>query len=329
MSRMGIVGAGAFGTALAVLAARNGHRPLLWSHGDAAAAAINRRQCNEVHLPGIPLDPAIRATTDMAALAGSKALLLAAPAQSMRQVARRLKGHVGPLTPLVICAKGIEHETGLLMDQVLAQEIPGARVAVLSGPGFAAEIATGLPAAVTLAGPDPDELRQLAAMIATPEFRIYFSADVTGAQIGGAVKNVLAIACGIVDGKKLGQSARAALVSRGFAEMRRLGLALGAQGETLAGLAGLGDLILTGTSPASRNYSVGRRLGEGGSLAEWCATSRAVAEGVHTAPVLVRLAAKWQVDMPICAAVAAVLEGELELDAAIHGLLTRPLTREL
>ncbi|HFQ16020.1 MAG TPA: NAD(P)-dependent glycerol-3-phosphate dehydrogenase [Rhodobacteraceae bacterium] len=329
MSRIGIVGAGAFGTALAALAARNGHQPLLWSHGEAAAAAINGRHCNEAHLPGVVLDPAIRATTDMAALAASEALLLVTPAQSVRAVVRRLKAAIGPGTPLVICAKGIEHETGLLMDQVLAQEWPGARVAVLSGPGFAAEIAAGLPAAVTLAGPDPDELRRLAAMIATPAFRIYFSADLAGAQIGGAVKNVLAIACGIVDGRRLGQSARAALVSRGFAEMRRLGLAMGAQGETLSGLAGLGDLILTGTSTASRNYSVGRRLGEGGSLDEWCAANRAVAEGVHTAPVLMTLAAKWRVDMPICAAVAAVLAGDLELDAAIHGLLTRPLTREI
>jgi glycerol-3-phosphate dehydrogenase (NAD(P)+) len=255
-------------------------------------------------------------------------VLSVAPAQHTREVLRTFAPHARPGLPVVLCSKGIEQGTLKLMTEVLAEEIPQARAAVLSGPGFASDVARGLPAAVTLACEDAQLAAILSRAIAIPQFRLYASQDLTGAEIGGAVKNVLAIAAGITEGRGLGRSAHAALVTRGFAEMARLGQAMGASLETLSGLAGLGDLMLTCSSPQSRNMSAGIALGRGESLESIMAGRRAVTEGVATAPAVVALARRAGVDMPICEAVCAVLDGRLTVDGAIDALLARPLTSE-
>jgi glycerol-3-phosphate dehydrogenase (NAD(P)+) len=323
--RIGVVGAGAWGTALAQVVAADGDETLLWARENEVVESIKAAHENALFLPGLPLSPSIRATGQLADLAACDAFLVVTPAQHLRAVLGRLPAGA---KPLVLCAKGIEEGTGLLMHEVAQAVQPGAPIAVLSGPTFAHEVAKGLPTAVTLAAEDRALGERLIARIARPHFRPYLSDDVAGAEVGGAVKNVLAIACGVVEGKGLGQNARSALISRGFAEMTRFGLAKGARAETLAGLAGLGDLVLTCSSPASRNFSLGKGLGEGLSAAALLGDRPTVAEGAFTAPVLKRAAAALGVDMPIVAAVCALLSGEASADEVVGDLLARPLKSE-
>lgn len=322
---IGVIGGGAWGTALAQVAAAGGRETLLWAREPEVVAGINTAHENSAFLPGVALSPAVRAVGDLAALAATHALLVVTPAQAMATVLGHLAGQAP--RPLVICAKGIA-PSGRSMAEVAADALPGWPVAVLSGPTFAAEVARGLPTAVTLACADEALGRALAERLAQPAFRPYWSADVAGACIGGAVKNVLAVACGVVVGRGLGENARAALISRGFAEMLRYGLARGASAETLGGLSGLGDLVLTCGSTQSRNLSLGVALGRGQSAAEALAGKASVAEGAATAPILAADAAARGVDMPIAAAVAALVAGTASADAVIERLLSRPLRAE-
>ena len=315
-----VIGGGAWGTALAQVAARAGLCTTLWAREAEVVEAVNERHENPVFLPGAALEPSIRATSDLADVAGSDAWLLVTPAQHMRAV---LEQAPASEAPVVLCSKGIEEGSGRLLHDVAAEARPGAPIAVLSGPTFAHEVAAGLPTAVTLASKDESLAAQLRDSLARPEFRIYVSDDVAGAEIGGAVKNVLAIACGVVEGRGLGQNARAALIARGFAEITRFGAAFGARPETLAGLSGLGDLVLTCSSTSSRNYSLGKGLGEGKSAAELMGDRTTVAEGAFTAPVLARLAKERGIDMPIVAAVDRLLAGA-SVDSTLEQLLSRP-----
>jgi glycerol-3-phosphate dehydrogenase (NAD(P)+) len=318
---LGIIGGGAWGTALAQVASAGERETLLWALEPDVVEAVNGRHENPVFLAGVPLNPAIRATSNLTELDGCDAWLIVTPAQHMRAV---LEGAPGCDKPLILCSKGIEEASGELLHRVARQVCPNAPVAVLSGPTFAHEVAKGLPTAVTLAAEDAALAKQLRDRIAQPTFRIYVSDDVAGAEIGGAVKNVLAIACGVVEGRGLGQNARAALVGRGFAEMTRFGVAFGARRETLAGLSGLGDLVLTCSSTSSRNYSLGLGIGQGRSAAELMANSKTVAEGAFTAPVLARLARDKGIDMPIVDAVDALITDRANVDQALDALLTRP-----
>tara|TARA_R110002124_G_scaffold2874_1_gene19090 strand:- start:4513 stop:5523 length:1011 start_codon:yes stop_codon:yes gene_type:complete len=322
--RIGVIGGGAWGTAIAQMLCREGQEVILWCLEAEVAEAINTGHENTVFLPGVPLKPALRATTSLADLYDQDALFAVAPAQHTRKTLAALKDHIRPGTPVVLCSKGIELSTGKFMTEVLADELPEASPAVMSGPSFAIDVAKGLPTAVTLAVKDDVIGSELIQAISTPTFRPYLSGDLLGAEIGGAVKNVLAIACGIALGKGLGRSAHAALIARGSAEMTRLALALGAERETMSGLSGLGDLVLTCSSETSRNMSCGLALGRGETLDSIMAARNAVTEGVATAPVLRRLASQHHVDMPICDAVAAVIEGEISVDEAIKTLLMRP-----
>ena len=320
MNRIAVIGGGAWGTALAQVAAKAGRDVLLWAMEEEVAHAINSAHENPVFLPGIPLDPAIRATTHIDDIGNCDAWLVVTPAQHMRPVLERAPRCD---VPRVLCSKGIEEHRRELLHQVAAEACPGAPVAVLSGPTFAHEVARGLPTAVTLAAEDAAVAEHLRDSLALPTFRIYLSDDVAGAEIGGAVKNVLAIACGVVEGRGLGQNARAALIARGFAEMTRFGLAFGARRETLAGLSGLGDLVLTCSSTSSRNYSLGKGMGEGRSASELMTDRRTVAEGAFTAPVLADLARERGIDMPIVDSVARLLEGAT-VDSVLEELLSRP-----
>jgi glycerol-3-phosphate dehydrogenase (NAD(P)+) len=323
--RIGVVGGGAWGTALAQVTAANGEPVTLWAREPEVVASVNTARENPLFLKGLALSPSIRATGDLADMAGCEALLIVSPAQHLRSI---IAGLPAAGTPLILCAKGIEDATGLLMHEVAHALRPEAPIAVLSGPTFAHEVAAGLPTAVTLAVADGALGEKLAARIARPWFRPYLSDDVAGAEVGGAVKNVLAIACGVVEGRRLGQNARAALISRGFAEMTRFGLAKGARAETLAGLAGLGDLVLTCSSTSSRNFSLGKGIGEGARPADLLADRRTVAEGAFTAPVLKRAAEALGVDMPIVAAVCALLAEQASVDEVVGRLLARPLRAE-
>ncbi|MBV5256821.1 NAD(P)-dependent glycerol-3-phosphate dehydrogenase [Synechococcus moorigangaii CMS01] len=327
-ARLGIIGAGAWGTALAQAAARAGTPSTLWAFEPEVAAAINETHENPVFLKGIKLDPAIRATNNAADLSACGAWLVVTPAQHMRASLEAFRAHLRPGTPVALCSKGIERGSLKLMSDVLGETLPHAVPAVLSGPSFAADVARGLPTAVTLACTDASAGEKLIAMIGSASFRPYLADDLIGAEIGGSVKNVLAIAAGIVEGRELGRSAHAALIARGFAEMTRLAVALGAQRETLTGLCGLGDLVLTCSSPQSRNMSCGLALGRGESLADIMAARNSVTEGVATAPAVMELAARHHVDMPICEAVAAIVSGKASVDAAINALLARPFTSE-
>jgi len=321
IERLGVIGGGAWGTALAQVAASGGRDTVLWAMESDVVEAINAAHENPVYLPGQKLDPAIRATGDIAALGDCDAWLVVTPAQHMRSV---LDAAPSSATPLILCSKGIEERSGRLLHDVAKEARPEAQVTVLSGPTFAHEVAAGLPTAVTLASEDEAFGEALRDRIASPKFRIYLSDDVAGAEIGGAVKNVLAIACGVVEGKGLGQNARAALIARGFAEMTRFGLANGARRETLAGLSGLGDLVLTCSSTSSRNFSLGKGIGEGRSAADLMSDRRTVAEGAFTAPVLARLAEERGIDMPIVAAVDGLLAGRFTVDEVLEQLLARP-----
>jgi glycerol-3-phosphate dehydrogenase (NAD(P)+) len=319
--KLGIVGGGAWGTALAQVAASGGREALIWALEPEVVDSINGRHENTLYLANVPLSDGVRATGDLAELEACDAWLVVTPAQHTRSV---LESAGDCAKSLILCSKGIEERTGLLLHEVARECCPDAHIAVLSGPTFAHEVARGLPTAVTLAAEDPDLGEQLRGRLARPAFRIYVSDDVAGAEIGGAVKNVLAIACGVVEGRGLGQNARAALIGRGFAEMTRFGLACGAKRETLAGLSGLGDLVLTCSSTSSRNYSLGVGLGQGRSAAELLADRRTVAEGAFTAPVLDRIAGERGVDMPIVAAVHALIAGRAGVDQVLDDLLSRP-----
>lgn len=320
-----VVGAGAWGTALANAMAMQ-EEVLIWAREPEVAAAINATHLNPLFLPDVPLSPRVRATTDLAALSGIDLWLVVPPAQFLGRVLAEAPLSQRPT--LVLCAKGIEAGSHRLMADVAAAAAPGAPIAVLSGPSFAAEVAKGLPTAVTLATATEAEAAALAERIARPTFRPYASDDIVGAEIGGAVKNVLAIACGVVIGAGLGENARAAIIARGFAEMTRFGIARGARAETLAGLSGLGDLVLTCGSTQSRNMRLGMALGEGKSAAEALAGKLSVAEGAATAPVLVEAAAATDVEMPISAAVADLLAGRATVVEVVGRLLSRPLTTE-
>ena len=322
--KLGVIGGGAWGTALAQVAAVGGDEVMLWAREAEVVAAINATRENASFLKGVPLSDQIQATGDLGDLDACEALLVVTPAQHMRAV---LSDTPVGTRPLVLCAKGIEAGTQKLMSEVAAECCPDAAIAVLSGPTFAHEVAQGLPTAITLACEDAAIGQQLAARIAKPHFRPYVSQDVIGAEIGGAVKNVLAIACGVVDGAGLGQNARAALIARGFAEMSRFGLARGAKAETLAGLSGLGDLVLTCSSTSSRNFSLGKGLGEGQSAAALLADRKTVAEGAHTAPVLQQAAKAAGVEMPIVDAVCALL-ANVDVRDVVTSLLARPLRGE-
>jgi glycerol-3-phosphate dehydrogenase (NAD(P)+) len=329
LQSVGIVGAGAWGTALAITSRRAGRDVLIWAYEPETLADINRNHRNAVYLSGVSLDPSIEATGRLNEVANCDLLLLATPTQNVREIAGELAPYLNQQQPLVICSKGIEQASGKLISEVVDEVAPGSQIAVLSGPSFAAEVARGLPAAVTLATAEEALGRGLSYALSHPPFRCYWSDDVTGAEIGGAVKNVYAIAAGIVAGKKFGASAHAALVTRGFAEMARFGAALGARRETLTGLSGLGDLILTCGSPQSRNMSLGIELGKGRSLAEVLGKRLTVTEGVYTASAVVEMAAARGIDMPIAQAVHAVISGLATVDEAIEALLARPLRAEV
>ncbi len=323
---IGVIGAGAWGTALAQALASDGSDVLLWAREPELVAEINADHTNSWFLPRAELASGITATNHIGDFTNADTLLLVTPAQHVAAVLSAL-----PDAPrdLVLCAKGIEAGTGRLMAEVAAEAAPSATLAVLSGPTFAHEVAAGLPTAVTLACAGGDaQWARLAPKLARPTLRPYYSDDVIGAEIGGAVKNVLAIACGVVAGLGLGENARAALIARGYAEMTRFGLARGARAETLAGLCGLGDLVLTCSSTASRNFSLGKALGEGLSAAEALAGKLSVAEGAHTAPILAKLAAREGVAMPIVAAVDRLIGGAASARAVVAELLARPLKDE-
>jgi glycerol-3-phosphate dehydrogenase (NAD(P)+) len=325
MARIGVIGGGAFGTAMACVVRRSGHEVVLWAREPEVVAAINADRLNPVFLPGVRLVPGIVATAELGRAAGADFLLLAPPAQHMRAVTAQLRPRLAAGTPVVTCSKGIERGTCALMSQVIAETLPAARVAVLSGPTFANEISIDLPTAVALACPDPALGRRLAGDIENPRFRILLTDDVIGTQLGGVLKNVLAIACGIVTGKKLGNNARAMLVALGLAETARLGRAMGARLETFMGLAGIGDMDLSCHSPTSRNMSLGIALGEGRKLHDVLRERVTVQEGVHSAAGVAALAQRYGVEMPITAAVDRVLNHGADMDEAIGRLLAHPV----
>lgn len=324
MTDVGIIGGGAWGTALALVAARAGNDVTLWARDPGTVEAIAARHENPSYLPGITLDPRIAATADIAEAAGARIVILAVPAQTLRSVAILAAPHVAQGSAAIVAAKGLERGTGRRMTEVIAETIASATPAVLSGPSFAADVARGLPTAVTIAAAEESLALELCRALASPAFRPYGETDVIGVEIGGAVKNVLAIAAGIVAGRKLGASALAALIARGFAELRRLAEALGARPETLMGLSGLGDLVLTCAGPQSRNFAYGETVGAGGSRSG----HHRLAEGAETAAVARDLARHLGVETPVVDAVAAILDGDLSIDAAIEGLMARPLKRE-
>ena len=329
MDRIGIIGAGAWGTALAAVAGRAGRDVVIQAREPEVADAINGGHENTVFLPDVALDPAIRATTDATAALATDAVLLATPAQHLRRVVTGLAGAWRPGVPAIICSKGIEGNTLALMSEVVAEVLPAAPVAVLSGPSFAGEVACDRPTAVTVAAADSSLCRAVSEGLGTPHFRIYHSDDVVGAEVGGAVKNVLAIACGIVEGRRLGDNARAALTTRGLAEIVRLGTAKGARAETLMGLSGIGDLILTCNNIQSRNFSLGVALGEGEALDAVLGSRNSVAEGVFSAASVSGLARRLDVEMPICVAVDGILNHFADIAATIAALLARPFKGEV
>ena len=321
IEKVAVIGGGAWGTALACLCLRAGLKTRLWAREAEVVAQINNTHENKTFLPDIALDPALVASDDLSAVAEADALLVVVPAQFLASVLKDLKTQA----PLILCSKGIERDTLRLMSQVAEAYCEKAHISVLSGPSFAVDVARDKPTALTLASYDATQGARLTEALSTPHFRLYPTDDVCGAEIGGAVKNVLAIACGIVEGRGLGDSARAALIARGFAEMTRLGVVLGAKPETLAGLCGLGDLILTCGSTTSRNFSLGVRLGEGAKAESVLAERKSVSEGALSATAVCALAQKHNVDMPIVASVEAILDNRISVDEAIDNLLARPV----
>lgn len=324
----GVIGAGAWGTALAQVAARAGLDVLLQAREPEVVESARERRINEAFLPGVTLEDRVQVTPDLADLGACDVILAVPPAQFMRGTLQAFAAHHRAGVPIILCSKGIERGSLKLMTDVLAETIPGASQAVLSGPSFAGEVARGLPSAVTLACADEALGEELMWTLSAPGFRPYLATDLIGAEVGGAIKNVLAIACGMSEGRGLGRSAHAAIITRGFAEMTRLGVAMGGQAETVAGLCGLGDLVLTCSSPQSRNMSLGLALGQGQTVEEALAGKRSVAEGYESAPAVRQLAEKMGVDMPICLAVSELLSGAVTVDQVIDNLLSRPLKTE-
>ncbi len=325
---IGIVGGGAFGTALAETLCRAGRDVVLWARNAEVVNEIMTSRTNATYLPGVPLSASLRATTDIGAATSRSVVLLVTPVQQSRVVMAAMRPHLTAGTPMVLCSKGIEQASGKMLTDVLAEELPLATAAILSGPSFAHEVVRGLPVALTIATAEAALGERLSTAIGYRMFRLYWSDDLIGVQIGGAIKNVLAIAAGILDGKGLGASAHAALVTRGFVELRRFAEAQGARPDTLMGLSGLGDLLLTCGSPLSRNMSLGRALGQGTPLADILGTRKSVSEGVFTATAATDLAAKLGIEMPVSEAVAAIVTGRMTVDAAINGLLARPFKPE-
>lgn len=328
MQRIGVIGAGAWGTALAATVRRAERDVVLWAREPEVCDSINEIRMNMTFLSGVALPGGIKATSDIAEACDVDAVLIVTPAQFVRATAESMAAHLGDHVPVAICAKGIEQGSLKLMSEIIEDALPGRPIAALSGPTFAKEVASGLPTAVTLACEDVAIANQLVEAISTRTFRAYQSNDVVGAEIGGAVKNVLAIACGIAEGRGLGDNARAALITRGLTEIARLGRAKGAQSETIMGLCGLGDLTLTCNAMQSRNFSLGHALGSGQSLDEIMSTRNTVAEGVHSAEAVVALAAALGVETPICSAVDAIINKGLAIDDAIANLLDRPVGSE-
>lgn len=326
MNKIGVIGGGAWGTALAQVLSKAGRDVTLWARESEVTDSINKKHENAVFLAGVPLDRKLKATNDLNDAAQSDILLLVSPAQHVRATLQNLGNLDGK--PVVICAKGIELSTGLLLSDVANVVAPKAKIAVLTGPTFARELAMGLPGAATLAAADILVARQLQESIGSKFFRPYITNDIIGAQVSGAIKNVIAIGCGIVHGRKLGESARAALVTRGLAEITRLAVAMGGKTETMLGLCGIGDLMLTCASMQSRNFSLGAALGEGKDLKEILASRKEVTEGVHTAKAALELAKKYKVDMPISSAISKCLNENLPVDKAIEELLSRPVSSE-
>ena len=326
--RVGILGSGAWGTALAQSLRRAGHEVILWAYEFETVDEINSHHKNRVYLPGVALDSRIKATAKATDLAGADVLLIVAPSQFVRMVALEIAPHFGAGKPVVICTKGFEEDTGGLMSEVVGSVLPKAQLSVLSGPSFAGEVARDLPVALTLACENHELGAALTSSLSHRTFRLYWTDDMIAAQIGGAVKNVLAIAAGIVEGRHFGASAHAALTTRGFAELVRFGTKLGGRFETLTGLSGLGDLILTCSNTQSRNMSLGQLLGQGQSLEEILGARKSFTEGVHSAGAVVALAQKHGVEMPICEAVHNVVKGRTSVDEAVEALLSRPLRAE-
>lgn len=321
-----VLGAGAWGVALANVAAQGRASVPLWAHDPAHAAALAAQRENTRHLPGLALAQAVAPTSDLAAIEGARIILAVVPAQAMRAVARQARPHVAQGAAFVICAKGIERDRRHFMSEIVAEELPQARPAVLSGPSFAADVCKGLPTAVTLAAQDEALAGALCEALSIKAFRLYRSTDMRGVEIGGAAKNVFAIAAGMASGRGLGASAQAALIARSFAELTRFGRALGARPETLMGLSGLGDLVLTCGSAQSRNFAFGQALGQGVAIKD--AAGGKLAEGAFTARVLVEMARARGVEMPIAEAVDEILSSRVSVDAAIESLLMRPLKAE-
>ncbi len=326
--KIAVIGGGAWGTALAQVLSLQGLAVTIWAHEAETVRDIEEHRSNAVFLPGISLAQDLRATTDFADLADAGLCLLVPPAQHLGAIAGRLKAHLPAITPWVICSKGIEQASGRLLGDVLADVVPGATIAALSGPSFASDVARGLPAALTVACADESIGEDIARSLGSQNLRLYWTRDLVGVQLGGAIKNVLAIAAGIVDGKQLGASAHAALVTRGFAEMGRFAAAFDAEPQTMAGLAGLGDLLLTCGSPQSRNMSLGRSLGQGQTLTDILGQRRAVTEGVFTAAAMAQVADAKGIDVPIARAVHAIVDGRISVDDAIQDLMTRPVKPE-
>jgi len=328
MNSVSVIGGGAWGTALAQMLAAFGRLTRIWALEEEVVTAINSRHCNDIYLPNVTLNTNVKATSNLAEAAETDVLLLVAPAQFFRSIAKELAKHLKPGLPVVICAKGIELGSHALMSEVITETIPENPLAILSGPTFAIEVAQGMPTAVTLACADENLGSELVELIGQPYFRPYWTDDVIGAQIGGAVKNVLAIACGIVAGRKMGDNARAALMTRGLAEVMRYGALRGARAETLMGLSGLGDLALTCNSLLSRNMSLGTELGKGRIMKEVLAGRQSVAEGSLTAGAITDHIRALDIEMPICSAVDAILNQQANLDETITALLQRPYRAE-
>lgn len=325
-SRISVLGAGAWGTALALAVWRAERRTTLWVREQDVLEALRNGQDNPF-LPGIRLPADMTLTAELAEAVEADAILLAIPAQCLKDFVQILKPHLSPRVPLVICAKGIEKSSGRLVNEVVSEGLPGQELAVLSGPSFAREVAMALPTAVTIAARQSLAMR-LQASLSSPTFRPYASEDITGVALGGAAKNVYAIACGTVEGLGLGENARAALLARSFAELARFSESLGAKRETLMGLSGLGDLVLTATSNSSRNFSFGVELAKGKSLDELNSPNRPLAEGVATAPALVSRARSFKVELPIAETVSSLLDGSLLMSEAMTRLMARKLKAE-
>ncbi len=328
MDKVNVIGAGAWGTSLAITVARSNKNVMLWCRDQDQANQLNKSHENKAYLPGITLPASLTATSDLDALLEADILLNVVPAQHVRFNLEQLKKHLSKSTAIVICAKGIEKSTGKMMSEIVEEILPGHPYGILSGPNFAHEVAINLPSATTLATHSSSWGSRIVEAVGLPTFRPYLTDDVIGAQMGGAIKNVLAIACGIVVGADLGENARAALITRGMAEILRLGEKLGGRAETLMGLSGLGDLVLTCSSSASRNFSLGEALGKGQDLKEILENRNAVTEGVHTAAALCQMADKHTIEMPICAAVNKILNEGASVSKVVEELLSRPFRNE-